>query len=162
MTSSYGVVRESVTILAMVTLSIPIVVEGGRKDQAVGRRGSGSGKTQLVKRSSRNKLKTYQIQISLDPEPSDSCDDPKSFKTKPQFLKRRSVPKIGADCDPCEKIVSVSPDSVKHVRLGHGRSSVPGVLTRRQSGGRQDLLGVDQRSQSCGKRRGALRQGQGS
>lgn len=167
----------------MVTLSIPIVVEGGRKDQAVSRRGSGSGKTQLVKRSSRNKLKTYQIQISLDPEPSDSCIDPKGFKTKPQFLKRRSVPKIGADCDPGEKIVSVSPDSVKHVKLGHGRGSVPGVLTRRQSsgndllglvktpagarsalsrrqsGGRQDLLGVDQRSQSCGKRRGALRQG---
>ena len=69
----------------------------------------------------------------------------------------------------------MSNDCVKHVRLDHEGSSVPRVLTRRQSsgrdllgltrtppgitraltrrqsGGRQDLLGLDQRRNSCGK-----------
>jgi len=93
-----------------------------------------------------------------------------SFKKKPQFLKRRSVPKIGVECDSCEKKVKVNSDCVKHVKLGHEASTVPRVLTRRQSSGRdllglaktqagrtlaltrrQDLLGLDQRRNSCGK-----------
>lgn len=123
----------------------------------------------------RTKLKTFQIQINLEPEQGDSSADPSSFKTKPQFLKRRSVQKIGVECDPCEKKVTVNSDCVKHVKLGHEGSTVPRVLTRRQSsgrdllglaktqtgmtraltrrqsGGRQDLLGLDQRRNSCGK-----------
>jgi hypothetical protein len=89
----------------------------------------------------RTKLKTFQIQINLEPEQGDSSADPSSFKTKPPFLKRRSVQKIGVECDPCEKKVRVSSDCVKHVKLGHEGSTVPRVLTRRQSSGR-DLLGL--------------------
>eukprot|EP00090_Calanus_glacialis_P000481 TRINITY_DN10286_c0_g1_i5.p1 TRINITY_DN10286_c0_g1~~TRINITY_DN10286_c0_g1_i5.p1 ORF type:complete len:372 (-),score=115.06 TRINITY_DN10286_c0_g1_i5:68-1183(-) len=168
----------------MVGISIPIMMEGGRQDlgrrgsnkeHTLARRGSGCHKNQLVKRSSRTKLKTFQIEINLEPEPADSSADPSSFKTKPQFLKRRSVQKIGVECDPCEKKVRVNSDCVKHVKLGHEGSTFPRVLTRRQSsgrdllglaktqtgmtraltrrqsGGRQDLLGLDQRRNSCGK-----------
>ena len=118
----------------------------------------------------RTKLRSYQVEITLDPDSS-------HYKTKPQFLKRRSVPKLGAECDPCEKTVTVNSDSVRHVKLGHGAltrrqssgndlvsvaKTGPGgasrALTRRQSGGRQDLLGVDKRRNSFGKeRRGSLR-----
>ena len=125
--------------------------------------------------SFRTKLKTFQVQIQLEPEDCDRSSDPSSFKTKPQFLKRRSVQKIGLACDPCDKSVTVSSECVKHVKLGHEGSTVPRVLTRRQSSGRdllglaktptgitralirrqssgrQDLLGVDQRRNSCGK-----------
>jgi len=163
----------------MCSLVIPIQVESGRGTKE--RRGDNTA--QLVKRGSRSKLKCYQIQIKLDTEPlSDTSTDLTSFKTKPQFLKRRSVPKLGSDSDRSEKTVIVNSDIVKHVKLGQGANSVPGVLTRRQSsgkdllglakpstgatraltrresGGRQDLLGLDQRRNSCGKeRRGSLR-----
>jgi len=170
--------------VAMVSLSIPIMMVEGKqglarrastKEQVHGRRGSASHTNQLVKRSSRSKLKSYQIHIKLESEPSESSLDPTSFKTKPQFLKRRSVKKIDVECDPCEKTVILSRDCVNHVKLGHEGSSVPRVLTRRQSsgrdllgltrappgitraltrrqsGGRQDLLGLDQRRNSCGK-----------
>merc|ERR1711892_621716 len=110
------------------------------KEQVHGRRGSGSHTNQLVKRSSRTKLKSFQIHIKLESEPSESSFDLASFKTKPQFLKRRSVKKIDVECDPCEKTVIVSRDCVKHVKLGH-EGSIQRVLTRRQSSGR-DLLGL--------------------
>jgi len=172
----------------MVGVTIPILVEGGKYDASrrggnTVRRGSGSNAKQLVKKSSRSKLKTFQVQINLDTQDSDNASDPSNFKTKPQFLKRRSVQKIA--CDPCDKNVTVSSECVKHVKLGHEGSTVPRVLTRRQSsgkdllglaktptgisraltrrqsGGRHDVLGLDQRRGSCGKRetRAALRLG---
>jgi len=172
----------------MVGVTIPIQVEGGKYDAArrghAVRRGSGGPNgSQLVKRSSRSKLKTFQVQINLDCQDLDNTGDTSNFKTKPQFLKRRSVQKIA--CDPCDKNVTVSSDCVKHVKLGHEGSTVPRVLTRRQSsgkdllglaktptginraltrrqsGGRREVLGLDQRRGSCGKKetRAALRLG---
>jgi len=149
----------------MTSLVIPVQVERATKERIVG-----DNPGQLVRRGSRTKLRSYQVEITLDPDSS-------HYKTKPQFLKRRSVPKLGAECDPCEKTVTVNSDSVRHVKLGHGAltrrqssgndllsvaKTGPGgasrALTRRQSGGRQDLLGVDKRRNSCGKeRRGSLR-----
>merc|ERR1712106_174766 len=128
-------------LVAMVSLSIPIMMVEGKqglarrassKEQTHRRRGSASHTNQLVKSSSRSKLKSYQIHINLESEPSESSYDPTSFKTKPQFLKRRSVKKIDVECDPCEKKVTVSSDCLKHVQLGHEGSSVPRALTRRQ------------------------------
>ena len=91
-------------------------------------------------------------------------------------MKRRSVPKFGVSCDPCEKIVTLNRDCVEQVQLGHEASTrvltrrqssrdllslgkptvVTRSLTRRQYSGR-DLLGVDLRRNSCGKTRNALR-----
>jgi len=152
----------------MTSLVIPLQVERPSKERIVG-----DNPGQLVRRGSRTKLRSYQVQICLDPE---LVSDASQYKTKPQFLKRRSVPKLGAECDPCEKTVTVNSDCVRHVKLGHGaltRRQSSGndllslaktgpaatrALTRRQSGGRQDLLGLDKRRNSCGKeRRGSLR-----
>jgi len=153
-------------------ITVPIVVEGGRCDsdtnrrgtvleQTLKRRGTGPSERPLVKKNSRSKIKSFQIQINLE-------QDTSSFKNKPQFTKRRSVPKLGVPCDPCEKVVTLNMDCVTSTKpLTRRQSSkdllslakpavVTRSLTRRQSSGR-DLLGVDRRRNSCGKTRNALR-----
>jgi len=118
---------------------IPINIEGGMSKQEKRiynrdinkRRGSGVGPKPLVKKNSRPRLKTFQVEIKLD-------DDPVGDLTKPQFVKRRSVQKIQLPTPNDRKKGHILPVEMRQ--------------ERRQSSS-HDLLGLSQRRRSCGKTR---------
>lgn len=89
----------------MVGVMVPLTVEGRRVN--VDRRGSGGCVKHLMKKNSRQKLKTFQVAIQLEPD-SGTPD-----LTRPQFLKRRSVQKICLPPASVQNVVLLAPTSVK-------------------------------------------------
>jgi len=93
----------------MVGVMVPLTVEGRRG--FVDRRGSGGCVKPLMKKNSRQKLKTFQVAIQLEP------DSVTPDLTRPQFLKRRSVQKICLPPSSVQKVCLPAPTSVKKICL---------------------------------------------